>query len=197
MKTLLEKYIVQEAVPLVVYLINEHNINLKVVKERQSKHGDFRTLSSGNTQITVNDNLNKNQFLFTLIHEIAHHVTYSKFGRVRPHGKEWKSIFQHLMLPFMTPTIYSKQILPLLAKHMRDPKASSDADVDLALALRGGMAKPGKSFIFEIPILGIFEYKNILYKRGNKRRTRFECRNLSNNRIYLFNQNVEVSLIKP
>jgi len=173
-------------------LIDEHHFTLKIVNQRQTKHGDFRKLSNGRFQITVNNNLNPFQFLLTLIHEIAHHVTHQKFGRVQPHGKEWKAVFQHLMLPFLRPEIYPKEILPHLAKYLKNPKASTDADVNLSLALRGNTAETGKNFIFEIPIGDLFEFNNIIYKRGNKRRTRFECLNMTNNRVYLFNQNVEV-----
>ncbi|TCP26870.1 SprT-like family protein [Tenacibaculum skagerrakense] len=196
MTNILQKYIAEKAIPLVIYLINEHKVNLKIVHQRQTKHGDFRTLPDGRTQITVNNNLNKHQFLLTLVHEIAHHVTHKKFGRVQPHGKEWKTIFQHLMLPFLQPEIYPPKILPYLANYLKNPKASTDADVNLSLALREGMAESGKSFIFEIPNECIFQYKNTLYKRGVKRRTRYECLNLSNNRVYLFNQNVEVLYIE-
>lgn len=192
MQTILLKYIPEKAVPLVQYLINEHKINLKIVKQRQSKHGDFRTFMNGETQITVNNNLNKHQFLLTLIHEIAHHVTHKKFGRVQPHGKEWKIIFQHLMLPFLQHPIYPKEILPYLANYLKNPKASTDSDVHLSLALRGGKAGIGKSFIFEILKGATFQFKNTLYKKGNKRRTRYECLNLTNKKVYLFNQNTEV-----
>ncbi|MCD8405302.1 sprT domain-containing protein [Tenacibaculum dicentrarchi] len=192
MKNILLKYIPEKAVPLVEYLINEHKINLKIVNQRQSKHGDFRTFSNGETQITVNNNLNKHQFLLTLIHEIAHHITHKKFGQVQPHGKEWKTIFQHLMLPFLYPAIYPKKILPYLANYLKNPKASTDSDVHLSLALRDGKAETGKKFIFEIPKESTFQFKNTLYKKGNKRKTRYECLNLTNKRVYLFNQNAEV-----
>ncbi len=195
MKETLLKYIPEKAVPLVIYLINEHKINLKIVNQRQTKHGDFRTFPNGQTQITVNNNLNEYQFLLTLIHEIAHHVTHKKFGRVQPHGKHWKTVFQHLMLPFLQPDIYPKEILPHLANYLKSPKASTDTDVNLSLALRGGQAENGKSFIFEIPIESVFQFKNTLYKRGNKRRTRYECLNLTNKKVYLFNQNAEVKLL--
>lgn len=191
---MLQKYLADKAIPLVEYLINEHKINLKIVNSRQTKHGDFRTFANGQTQITVNNNLNKHQFLLTLVHEIAHHVTYKKFGRVQPHGKEWKTIFQHLMLPFLQPEIYPKEILPFLANYLKNPKASTDTDVKLSLALRGFEAENGKNFIFDIPNGSIFSFKNKLYKRGNKRRTRYECLNLSNKKVYLFNQNVEVEI---
>ena len=193
-KTLI-KYIPEKAIPLVEYLINEHKINLKIVSQRQTKHGDFRTFPNGQTQITVNNNLNEHQFLLTLIHEIAHHVTHKRFGRVQPHGKHWKTVFQHLMLPFLQPDIYPKEILPYLANYLKKPKASTDTDVNLSLALRGGEAENGKNFIFQIPVNSVFQFKNTLYKRGNKRRTRYECLNLTNKRIYLFNQNAEVILV--
>lgn len=192
----LQKYIPEKAIQLVIYLIREHKINLKIVHQRQTKHGDFRALPNGQTQITVNNNLNQYQFLLTLIHEIAHHVTYKKFGRVQPHGKEWKTAFQHLMLPFLQPEIYPQKILPYLANYLKNPKASTDTDVNLSLALKDGMAENGKNFIFEIPNGSIFSFKNILYKRGNKRRTRYECLNLSNKKVYLFNQNAEVLFLE-
>nr|WP_255362769.1 SprT-like domain-containing protein [Tenacibaculum sp. MAR_2009_124] len=192
----LSNYIPEKALPLIEYLINKHRVTLKIVGQRQTKHGDFRSLPNGKMQITVNNNLNPHQFLLTLVHEIAHHVTHTKFGRVQPHGKEWKTVFQHLMLPFLKPEIYPLSILPHLANYLKNPKASTDTDVNLSLALRYGVAGEGKNFIFEIPNNGIFKFKDVLYKRGNKRRTRYECLNLSNKRTYLFNQNAEVILIE-
>lgn len=190
----LHKYIPEKAIPVVQYLIDQHNFTLKIVNQRQTKHGDFRQLPNGKFQITVNNNLNPLQFLLTLIHEIAHHITYQKFGRVQPHGKEWKTIFQHLMLPLLDSDIYPTNVLPHLANYLKNPKASTDADVKLSLALRGFEAKTGKNFIFELSLGSVFMFKNKLYKRGNKRRTRYECLNLSNKKVYLFNQNVEVNL---
>lgn len=189
-----KNFIPFKAIPIVQFLIDEHNFTLKIVNQRQTKHGDFRQLPNGKFQITVNNNLNKHQFLLTLVHEIAHHVTHQKFGRVQPHGKEWKAIFQHLMLPFLHPDIYPKEILPYLANYLKNPKASTDADVNLSMALKGNEASAGKSFIFNIPLGSFFIFKNIIYKRGNKRRTRYECLNIKNKKVYLFNQNVEVTL---
>ena len=181
-----------KAIPFVQFLIDEHSFDLIIVNQRQTKHGDFRKLPDGRFQITVNNNLNKYQFLLTLVHEIAHHVTHQKFGRVRPHGKEWKMVFQHLMLPFLRPEIYPTKILPFLATYLKNPKASTDSDVNLSLVLKGNEAEKGKNFIFEINSGSFFEFKNIIYRRGNKRRTRFECLNMDNQKVYLFNQNVEV-----
>lgn len=187
-----QKYVPKNAIPFVHFLINEHHFTLKIVNQRATKHGDFRKLPDGRYQITVNNNLNPFQFLLTLVHEIAHHVTHQKFGRVKPHGKEWKTVFQHLMLPFLRPEIYPDAMLPFLANYLKNPKASTDADVKLSLALRGNNAAKGKLFIFEIPVGDYFEFKDTVYQKGLKRRTRFECVNTSNKRTYLFNQNAEV-----
>lgn len=192
MSTDYKNFVPVKAIPFVQFLIDEHSFDLIIVNQRQTKHGDFRKLPDGRFQITVNNNLNKYQFLLTLVHEIAHHVTHQKFGRAQPHGKEWKMVFQHLMLPFLRPEIYPTKILPFLATYLKNPKASTDSDVNLSLVLKGNEAEKGKNFIFEINSGSFFEFKNIIYRRGNKRRTRFECLNMNNQKVYLFNQNVEV-----
>ncbi len=191
-----QKYIPEKAIDLVKDVMNIHHINLKIVNQRQTKHGDFRKLPSGKFQITVNNNLNPHQFLLTLVHEIAHHVTHVKYGRVRPHGKEWKQTFQHLMLPFLHPDIFPEEMLSSLANYLKNPKASTDSDVKLSLALKENKAEVGKSFIFDLPLHTVFIYKSKRYKKGAKRKTRYECLQLDSNRTYLFNQNAEVILVE-
>ena len=67
--------------------------------------------------------------------------------------------------------------------------------LNLSLALKEFSKEAGKSYIFEIPNGSLFRFKKSVYKKGNKRRTRFECLNLLNKKTYLFNQNVEVEPI--
>ena len=52
--------------------IEDKIVATKVVKERKTKHGDFRKLKNGSNQITLNYNKNQFRFLITLIHELAH-----------------------------------------------------------------------------------------------------------------------------
>ena len=52
-------------------LLKHQAVVVKVVKKRKTKHGDFRKLPSGKTQITVNESDNPYRFLITLLHEIA------------------------------------------------------------------------------------------------------------------------------
>jgi hypothetical protein len=198
MTELLQKYMPRAAVEPVFNLIKRYNVHLKIVNERVTRHGDYKRLPNGAHRITVNANLNPYRFLITLVHEIAHLVAFEEFGkRIKPHGKEWKHIFQQMMLPFIRPEIFPSNLLPLLANHFKNPKASSDTDSKLSLALKQYDPPNDKNFIFEIPYGGTFRlYNGKLFKRGNKRVKRYECIDLSNGRVYLFNPNAEVEYIK-
>lgn len=190
----LASYLPEKSLPFVQEILNEHHILIKIVNKRTSKHGDFKRFLNGNVQITINNNLNQYQFLLTLIHEIAHFVTFKKHKLVKPHGKEWKMNFQHLMLPFVQPSIFPESILPFLANYLKNPKASTSADVKLTYALKQFDENSRKSLIFEIDENSIFSFNGKTYKKGKTRRTRIECTQISTNKKYLFNQNAEVEL---
>jgi len=195
-KEILEKYLPEKSVLLVVELFEKHPCHVKIVNNRKTKHGDFRRFSNGLYQITINNDLNSYRFLLTLIHELAHLVTNKKYRKVKPHGIEWKRNFQHLMLPFVSPDIYPYEALPFLAKYLINPKASTDTDVKLSLALKQFDKKTDLNYIFEIPLESKFRYNNKVFVRGEKRRTRYECVEVYSNKKYLFHQNAEVGLIK-
>lgn len=190
----LHKYIPENAIPLVDEILKKNPITIKIVNKRATKHGDFKKTKNGYLQITINNSLNKYQFLLTLIHEIAHFVTHQNYKKVNPHGKEWKLNFQHLMLPFLQPTIFPPKLLPYLANYLKNPKASTGADVKLTYQLNQYNEFNDKNFIFEIPEGSIFTYNNKNYKKGIKRRTRFECIEIATKKVYLFNQNAEITL---
>src|SRR5210317_724560 len=102
MQSRLQDFIPQAAIIQVLQLLEQDHLVVKVKQERKTRHGDYRRLPNGKHQITVNSNLNSYRFLITLIHEIAHFEAYKKFGRfIKPHGVEWKRMFQRLMLPFL------------------------------------------------------------------------------------------------
>lgn len=193
----LAKYIPEHAVKPVFDLIVVNQVHLKIVNERATRHGDYRKGLSGKHEITVNSSLNKYKFLITLIHEIAHLVAFEKFGRsIKPHGQEWKYSFQHLMVPFIRPEIFPGHLLPLLARHFRNPTASSDTDATLSLALKQFDKQNDKNYIFEIPYDSVFRIQNgKIFRRGALRVKRYECAEVSSGRMYLFNPNAEVELL--
>lgn len=198
MITILQKYLPEHAVQPCFELIKANHVHLKIVNERVTRHGDYRKDAQGYHLITVNSNLNKYRFIITLIHEIAHLVAFEKFGRnIKPHGKEWKYTFQQLMVPFIRPEIFPNQLLPLLARHFRNPKASSDTDAVLSVALKEYDVKQSdKNYIFEIPVGAKFRIHNgRVFKKMALRVKRYECLELSSGKMYLFQPNAEVELL--
>jgi hypothetical protein len=193
----LAKYLPEHAVRPAFDLIVANQVHLKIVNERQTRHGDYRRGHTGKHEITVNASLNKYRFLMTLIHEIAHLVAFEKFGRnIKPHGDEWKFTFQRLMVPFIRPEIFPGQLLPLLARHFKNPTASSDTDTTLSLALKQYDKENDKNYVFEIPYGSVFRIKNgKIFKKLAVRTKRFECIEVSSGKTYLFNPNAEVELI--
>ena len=193
----LQDFIPEASYDQVTALLSHDNLVVKVKQERKTRHGDYRRLPTGKHQITINSNLNPYRFLITLIHEIAHFETYKSYGRqIKPHGPEWKSVFQHLMLGFLRPEVFPTDVLPLLASHFKNPKASSDSDAVLALKLKQYDPPNGKIFIFDVPEGAAFRlYNGKTFRKGLKRRTRFECTELSTGRSYVFNPNAEVELV--
>ena len=198
MSEVLAKYLPEHAVQLCFEIIKANSVHLKIVNERQTRHGDYRKGHTGKHEITVNANLNKYRFLITLVHEIAHLVAFEKFGRaIKPHGNEWKMTFQRLMIPFIRPEIFPHSVLPLVANHFRNPTASSDTDARLAFALKQfDERKTDIHFIHEVPSGSLFRIKNgrIFQKKG-LRVKRYECLEIKTGKVYLFNANAEVEII--
>lgn len=197
MNETLSKYIPEHAVKPVFDLIVANQVHLKIVNERVTRHGDYRKGLSGKHEITVNASLNKYKFLITLIHEISHLVAFEKFGRkIKPHGDEWKYSFQIMMVPFIRPEIFPSNLLPLLARHFKNPSASSDTDATLALALKQYDTQNDKNYVFEIPYGSVFRITNgKIFKKIALRVKRYECIEVNSGRIYLFNPNAEVEVL--
>ncbi len=197
MQDTLSKYLPEHAVEAAFQMIQQHQVHLKIVDHRRTRHGDYRKRPDGSHGITVNASLNKYRFLITLVHEIAHLVAFEQYGRqIRPHGVEWKRTFQHLMLPFLRPEIFPQKLLPLLAHHFKSPKASSDTDAQLAIALKQFDPQNDKTYIFELPLGSTFRIDNgKIFRRGSKRVKRYECVEVHTGRVYLFQPNAEVEMI--
>lgn len=198
MTEILSKYLPEHAVENCFELIKTNNVHLKIVNERQTRHGDYRKGLTGKHEITVNANLNKYRFLITLVHEIAHLVAFEKFGRnIKPHGNEWKITFQRMMIPYIKPEIFPNSVLGLVASHFRNPSASSDTDAHLALALKQfDERKIDIHYVHEVPGGSFFRIKNgrIFQKKG-LRVKRYECLEVKTGRLFLFNANAEVEII--
>jgi hypothetical protein len=185
----------------VVHLINLYKVHLTVTKERKSVLGDYRHPNQGsNHKITVNGNLNKYEFLITLLHELAHLLCFEEFkNRVEPHGKEWKNIYSALLAQFMQLPIFPIDIHKSLQKTLMNPAATANGETKLLLVLRkyNEIKKEGYSFIAHLPEGALFEsLKGRVFKRGKKRRIRIECIEIATGQVYSFSALTEVKLIQ-
>jgi len=185
MQSTLSKYVPTEAKEELKELLDKHKFILKIVKNRSSKHGDFRVLKNGSYQITINNDLNRYRFL----------ITYENNRKVKPHGVEWKNNFQKIVLPFLMPSIFPDEILSPLANYISNPKASTDTDYNLNLSLKKEDVKTGGEFIYDLHDGCEFLFKGREFTKVEKRRKKYVCIENASKRVYLFNALAEVTKI--
>jgi len=199
-KSILAKYIPEEAVPMISDWIFRFNFKLKIKKARSSKYGDYRPPQPGtNHQITINNDLNKYAFLITLVHEVAHLLTWERHrNRVKPHGEEWKESYKELMRPVMRLNVFPEDVRAALIVYMQDPAATNCSDEQLTRVLKRHDQKSGLVLLEILPQQSTFVYgKNRRFVKGPKRKTRFVCKELGTGKEYLFNPLCEVKLEQP
>ncbi|HYC28269.1 MAG TPA: SprT-like domain-containing protein, partial [Chitinophagaceae bacterium] len=144
---------------------------------------------------SVNGNLNKFSFLITLVHELAHLLTFQQYGnRVASHGKEWKQLFAFLLKDFLASDIFPDDIRLALQKSIHDLPASSCADENLMRVLRRYDPNSADMVLVEqIPEGNLFALEDgRIFKRGKKLRKRYECVEVKTRKLYLFSPVYEV-----
>lgn len=189
-KELLAKYLPTGSVDMVMDWIVENNVHLKIAKRRNTKLGDYRAPNSRNPnhRISINHNLNPFAFLITFVHELAHLIVWEKHkNKVAPHGKEWKMEYRILMEPVLNKSIFPDELIVVLNKSIINSKASSSSDLHLSRILKKYDPQSEGSNLEDLPINTIFQTETgISFIKGEKRRTRFICVRVQDNKKYLF-----------
>lgn len=182
----------------VLAYLHHYKVHLTVARERKSILGDYRHQGYGkNHRISVNGNLNQYSFLITLLHELAHLLTFEQHGnRVQSHGKEWKQIFGKLLASFVHQQVFPEDIASALRHSLQNPSASSCADVGLLRVLKNYDEKSERLFFVEsLPAGALFKtHDGRIFKKGEKVRKRFKCEEVGTKRLYLFSPVYEVEL---
>jgi len=177
-----------------------YKIHLTVTQHRKSILGDYRHRTGfKNHRISVNGSLNKYSFLITLLHEIAHLLTFEKYGnKILAHGNEWKILYASLLKQFIDNKTFPPDIERELLLSLKNPAASSCAEDDLIRVLRKyDVNTNGYKLVEEIPLNGLFMIDDgKIFKKGERQRKRFKCMEIKTGKVYLFSPVYEVELVK-
>ena len=194
----IKKYIPERSAQLVLDYLKLHKVHLTITRERKSVLGDYRHATAYNAhRISVNGNLNKYSFLITLIHELAHLITFTQYkSRVDPHGREWKRIYGILLKDFLLPEIFPPDLLYSLSQSLHDLPASSCSDEKLMRVLKKyDSITNGLVMVEQIGEGKLFDAgKGKIFRKGKKLRKRYQCIELSTGKLYLFSPIYEVSV---
>jgi SprT protein len=194
----LRQFIPPPAVPRVLEYLHHYKVHLTVTRERKTVLGDYRHAWGNKAhRISVNGNLNPYAFLITLVHELAHLVTFMQYGnRVQAHGREWKNCYALLLKDFLHKNIFPEAIEQALLKSIHDLPASSCADEDLMRVLKKfDRRENGLVMVEQLQEGQVFDIgEGRLFRKGKQLRKRFQCVEIKTGRVYLFSPIYEVKL---
>ena len=197
--TYLQNYLPEAAASPVLTLLQQYKVHLTITKERKSVLGDYRHAHQNAAhRISVNGNLNPYAFLITLVHELAHLVTFLQYGhRVQAHGREWKQVYKMLLTRFLEMHIFPADILASLRSSLHNLPASSCADEGLMRVLRRYDKKEeGMLLVEELPEGALFVLDDgKIFKKGQRLRKRFQCTEVKTGKLYLFSPIYEVKKV--
>ncbi len=194
----LQDYLPEKSFEEVYAYLQQYKVHLTITRKRQTILGDYRNAYKEKThRISVNGNLNPFSFLITLLHELAHLLTYEQYGhRVQAHGAEWKKIFGNILSSFVSKDIFPPDIENALQKSLNNPAASSCGDEHLLRTLRKyDEKKEGFTTVEELSVGAVFSIKGgRVFRKEEKIRKRHKCTEISTGKTYLFSGLYEVTL---
>lgn len=197
--TQLQDYLPPGTYDAVLAYLRQYKVHLTVARERKSILGDYRhSTHHANHRISVNGNLNTYSFLITLLHELAHLLTFEQYGnKVLAHGREWKMIYAKMLAQFIQHKIFPADIETELIRSLQNPAASTCAEDGLLRILRKYDAKESHHrLVEELLIHDLFRTSDgRIFKKGEKLRKRYKCVEVKTGKVYLFSPVYEVESV--
>jgi hypothetical protein len=194
----LNDFLPEGSYPMVEPYLLHYKVHLTITRSRSTVLGDYRNAHGEKAhRISVNGNLNPYAFLVTLLHELAHLITFIRYGhRVEAHGKEWKQQFSDLLKDFLGTTIFPVDVRTQLVKSLNNPAASSCADVSLMRVLRNyDNVKEGHCLVEELSVGALFVIKGgRVFSCGERVRKRIKATEIATGKVYLFSPVYEVQV---
>lgn len=154
----LRPYIIADALPLVVSMLQREGVRVAFSNRKGSTLGYYMPPKAGRNAvssaqggfsalhtISLQIDLNPYALLFVFVHEWAHLLTQKQYGNeVYPHGKEWKRNFKTLFKPFFTSRIFPNDILQVIAGYFEKTSRYFEQDLETACNRYG---KDRKAFV--------------------------------------------------
>lgn len=197
----LQAYLPEGTLDAVLLYLRQYKVHLTITKERKSILGDYRHKTADrHHRISVNGNLNRYAFLITLLHELAHLLTFDRYGhRVQAHGREWKTIYGQLLKQFTEHRIFPDDIAAELSISLHNPAASSCAEDGLIRVLRRYDDRQSTHRLVEEMEEGsLFRIGDgRIFRKGEKLRKRYKCLEPATGRVFLFSPVYEVEVLNP
>jgi SprT protein len=177
--------------------LKQYGVHLTITRARRSVLGDYRHRYQHQPhRISVNGNLNPYAFLVTLLHELAHLLTYERFGnRVQAHGTEWKTCFGELLKHFLEGGHFPPPIQLELIRTIKNPAASSCAEAGLIRVLRQYDPPGAVHSVLIEDLQDQTEFRTRegrLFRLERRIRKRFLCTEQRTGKQYLFSPVYEV-----
>jgi hypothetical protein len=196
----LAKFLPEGSFAHVVEYLDHYKVHLTITRERRSVLGDYRHAGwGGNHRISINGNLNPYEFLITLLHELAHLLVFEQFRNRVAHGMEWKKCYSSLLVDFVQHNTFPSDIEKALRKSILNPAATANGETDLLLVLRKYdiHKKEGYLPVAEVPEGALFRMDDgRIFRKGAKRRKRYECVEVKTGHRYTFSPVSEVRVVE-
>jgi hypothetical protein len=198
---LLEKHLPPGAAAEVLNALRLAKVFLRITRKRRTKLGDFRPATPKRPhRITVNQDLNPYEFLFTLLHELAHHEAFLRYGRKhKPHGPQWKAIFSSMVQPFLQKKVFPADLEQSIIEHFEKEGITDCSDSSLREAFHRYDTYNEHDQNPKLPTVDLLPFNSKFalpdgrqFIKLELRRKRFSCYCFDNKRFYVFGPKVQV-----
>lgn len=198
---LLENHLPPETAAGVLEALRTRMIFLRIKPKRSSKLADFRPATRTLPhRITMNHDLNKYEFLFTLMHELAHYEAFKLYGRKhKPHGTEWRNLFRSLINPYLERNVFPPDLEQGILAHFGRKGLTDCSDGQLHELFKrydkpsDGHNKPEQPTVDMLPLNSRFALPDgRQFIKLKLRRKRFSCYCYNDKRMYVFGPRVPV-----
>ena len=198
-KAVLAKYLPATAVDSVYDFLDRYKVFLHITRKRSSKLGDYRWPQPRHNyhEISVNGDMNPYQFLQVMLHEMAHLNTYQRHGNdIQPHGHEWQEEYRQLLRQYLS--CFPDDIVALITQYTSRIPLSRTLEKQFDEQLRHydpNYTPSDDLTLDQLPPGTAFRIANKPHKPFRsleKRRTRWICLGLDDNKKYLVSGSARV-----